>query len=100
VFVRLGLKSLPSTNTLAHYQKILITAVKSFITLAPGHGWFSNGFRRREHRFEYGGNVDHQRLEIEEGPTSGHHLRSLYGPAGRNLIKLFFHRLEFCAIVF
>ncbi len=100
MFVRLGLKSLPSTNTLAHYQKNLITAVKSFITLAPGHGWLSNGFGRREHRFEYGGNVDHRRLEIEEGPTSGHHLRPLHGSAGGNLIKLFFHHLEFRAIVF
>ncbi len=34
--VRLGWKSLPRTNTLAYYKSLEITAVKSFITLAPG----------------------------------------------------------------
>ncbi len=29
---RLGWKGLPGTNTLAYYEKILITAVTSFIT--------------------------------------------------------------------
>ncbi len=36
--IRLGWKSLPGTNTLASYKNPYITAVKSFITLAPGVG--------------------------------------------------------------
>jgi hypothetical protein len=34
--IRLGWKSLPGTNALAYYEHLKITAVKSFITLAPG----------------------------------------------------------------
>ncbi len=34
--VRLGWKGLPRTNTLAYYKNLTITAVKSFIVLAPG----------------------------------------------------------------
>ncbi len=34
--LRLGWKGLPGTNALAYYKKSTITAVKSFITLAPG----------------------------------------------------------------
>jgi hypothetical protein len=33
----LGRKGLPWTNTLAYYEHSKITAVKSFITFAPGH---------------------------------------------------------------
>jgi hypothetical protein len=36
VFVRIGWKSLSGTNALAYYENSLITAVKSFTTLAPG----------------------------------------------------------------
>ncbi len=32
----LGWKGLPGTNALAYYEKAQLTAVKSFITLAPG----------------------------------------------------------------
>jgi hypothetical protein len=35
--IRLGWKGLPWANTLAYYEILKITAVKSFITLAPGH---------------------------------------------------------------
>jgi hypothetical protein len=35
-YIRLGWKSLPETSTLAYYENSQITAVKSFITLAPG----------------------------------------------------------------
>jgi hypothetical protein len=34
--IRLGWKGLPGTNTLAYYENLLITAVKSFVRLAPG----------------------------------------------------------------
>jgi hypothetical protein len=34
--IRLGWKGLPGTNALAYYEKSQLTAVKSFITLAPG----------------------------------------------------------------
>jgi hypothetical protein len=34
--IRLCWKGLPGTNALAYYEKSLHTAVKSFITLAPG----------------------------------------------------------------
>ncbi len=34
--IRLGWKGLPGTNTLAYYENSSITAVKGFITLAPG----------------------------------------------------------------
>jgi hypothetical protein len=33
--IRLGCKGLPGTNTLAYYEHLSITDVKSFITLAP-----------------------------------------------------------------
>jgi hypothetical protein len=33
--IRLGWKGLPETNALAYYEKAQLTAVKSFITLAP-----------------------------------------------------------------
>ncbi len=33
--IRLSWKGLPGTNTLAYYEKVLLTVVKSFITLAP-----------------------------------------------------------------
>jgi hypothetical protein len=36
VFVRLGLKSLPRTNTLCYYANSYIPGVRSFTTLAPG----------------------------------------------------------------
>jgi hypothetical protein len=36
--IRLGWKGLPRTNALAYYEKLKLTAVKSFITLAPGLG--------------------------------------------------------------
>jgi hypothetical protein len=36
LFVRLGLKSSPGTNTLAYYENSEITDKKLFITLAPG----------------------------------------------------------------
>ncbi len=35
MFVRLGLKSLTGTNTLAYYENSVIVDVKSFTTLAP-----------------------------------------------------------------
>jgi hypothetical protein len=34
--IRIGLKGLPGTNTLAYYENLLITAVKSLIVHAPG----------------------------------------------------------------
>ncbi len=34
--IRLGWKGLPGTNILAYYEKSQLTAVKSFVTLAPG----------------------------------------------------------------
>jgi hypothetical protein len=34
--IRLGWKGVPGTNTLAYYKNLYLTAVKSFITLAPG----------------------------------------------------------------
>jgi hypothetical protein len=37
--IRLGWKGLPGTNTLAYYTQILITTVKSFITLTPGQSF-------------------------------------------------------------
>ncbi len=33
--IRPGWKCLPGTNTLAYYEDLYLTAVKSFITLAP-----------------------------------------------------------------
>jgi len=33
--IRLGWKGLPGTNTLAYYENLQLTAVKSFITFAP-----------------------------------------------------------------
>ncbi len=33
--IRLGWKGLPGTNALAYYENSYVTAVKSFITLAP-----------------------------------------------------------------
>jgi hypothetical protein len=33
---RPGWKALPGANTLAYYKNLKLTAVKSFITLAPG----------------------------------------------------------------
>jgi hypothetical protein len=36
VNIRLGWKFSPGTNTLAYYENLYITAVKSFIGLAPG----------------------------------------------------------------
>ncbi len=35
--IRPGWKGLPGTNALAYYEKALLTAIKSFISLAPGH---------------------------------------------------------------
>ncbi len=35
--IRLGWKGLPGTNALAYYEKALLTAIKSFITLGPDH---------------------------------------------------------------
>ncbi len=34
-FVRLGWKSLPGTNSLAHFENWEVTVIKSFITLGP-----------------------------------------------------------------
>jgi len=34
-------KSLPGANTLAYYKNLQVTAMKSFITLAPGHNQYS-----------------------------------------------------------
>jgi hypothetical protein len=34
--IKLGLKGIPRTNTLAYYELSYITAVKSFMTLSPG----------------------------------------------------------------
>jgi len=36
--IRLGWKGLAGTNTLAYYEHLQITAVKSLITLTPGKG--------------------------------------------------------------
>ncbi len=36
VFVKIDYKSFPVTNILAYYESSYLTAVKSFITLAPG----------------------------------------------------------------
>jgi hypothetical protein len=35
-YIRLGLKSVPGTNTLAYHGNSYITIVKSFVTLGPG----------------------------------------------------------------
>ncbi len=44
--IRLGWKGLPGTYTLAYHKKSqLTTAVKSFITLAPGRSFLSSSFR-------------------------------------------------------
>ena len=37
MFVRLGWKSLPRTNTLAYYENSLITGKNRFITMGPDH---------------------------------------------------------------
>jgi hypothetical protein len=42
VCVRLGLKSMPGTNTLAYYVNLLITDKKSFMTLGPGPNVIKN----------------------------------------------------------
>ena len=36
--IRRGLKGLAGTNTLAYYEHLQITAVKSLMTLTPGKG--------------------------------------------------------------
>ncbi len=42
--VRLGWKSMQMTNTLAYYDKAIITAIKSFIVQAPGvSSYFDKG---------------------------------------------------------
>ena len=48
--IRLGWKALPGTNTLAYYENSQITAVKSFLTLAPGVSIFNLSIMIKTHK--------------------------------------------------
>ncbi len=48
--IGVGWKGLPGTNALAYYKKSLLTAIESFLTLAPGAGFTGGHVRHGQRR--------------------------------------------------